>query len=147
MIEQIIWWGPWVMRESPPNNPSHTCSQSSGSGFITIWFRGNFYSSACFSSEQHQKTPLRFSNLFYWWTWCLEALSSQRSQMIALPHTAHPWKGPMNSTNSRPSALFAVYYRIKNPCGNEAHIIQMRHLNKNFEKCALRGMFGTLAKI
>lgn len=34
----------------------------------------------------------------------------------------------------------------KNPCGNEAHIIQMRHLNKKFKKCALKGICGILAK-
>lgn len=34
----------------------------------------------------------------------------------------------------------------KNPCGNEAHVIQMRHLNKKFKKCALKGIFGIPAK-
>lgn len=57
--------------------------------------------------------------------------------MIALPCTAHPQKG---LTNSTPSALCVVYYRLKSPCGNEAHIIQMRHLIKIFKKCALRYM-------
>lgn len=57
--------------------------------------------------------------------------------MIALPCTAHPRKGLTNSTSS---ALCGVYYRLKSPCSNEAHIIQMRHLIKIFEKCALRYM-------
>lgn len=33
--------------------------------------------------------------------------------------------------------MFIVHYRIKSPCGNEARIIQMRHLIKTFKKCAL----------
>lgn len=43
--------------------------------------------------------------------------------MIALSCTALPFKDAGNSSNSRPSAFLAIYYRIKNPHGNEAHII------------------------